>query len=327
MPAKLPTWEELFSDKLAEWLLEGECWVVYRVLTDLMEKGAEDNRVATAQMATYGHPLIKKIFEAQNEEGYWGKPRDIHTWWPKKNTTFWILPVLADFGLTVADNRIARACEYVFTTQLESGGFGWDPPTKPAECHTAILAESLAKLGFLGDPRLQKAYNWLASRQRLDGAFWCKETGQASGPREKEPGCAFATTFVLGALVQNPDMKNTGTANEAIDFAFQCWNNRRKVKYAGHDSSIGTDWDRLKYPFTDYKILKFLDTVSMFDQARERLLESGIVELLLKKRNKNGMFKPESIIKVWSDFDFGQKKEPSRWITFLALRVFKRILK
>jgi len=59
--------------------------------------------------------------------------------------------VLADFSLGVEDNRIARACEYVFSTQLESGGFGWDPPTKPGDCHSAIIIESLAKMGFLGD--------------------------------------------------------------------------------------------------------------------------------------------------------------------------------
>jgi hypothetical protein len=325
MPGQLPNWSELLNDELVEWLLEGECWVVYRVLTDLMDKDEGDNRVATAQMAVYGHPLIKRIFESQNEEGYWGTPKDIHTWWPRKNTTFWILPVLADFGFTVADNRIAKACEYILATQVESGGFGWDPPAKPGECHTAILTESLAKLGLLRDPRLQKAYSWLAGRQRLDGSFWCKETGQTVGPRSKEPGCAFATMFVLGALAQNPDLKSTGTADEAIDFLFDCWKNRKKVKYAGHDSSIGSDWDRLKYPFTDYKILKFLDVLSQFDQAKDRLLQSGMIDLLLKKRDRKGRFKPESIIKFWSDFDFGQKKEPSRWITFLALRTLKRV--
>ena len=327
MPARLPNWNELLNDELLEWLLGGDPWVAYRVLTDLLDKDQSDNRVATAQMGAYGHPLIKRIFEGLNEDGYWGTPKDIHTWWPKKSTTFWILPVLADFGLTAADNRIAKACQYVLTTQIESGGFGWDPPTKPGECHTAILTEALSKLGLLRDPRLQKAYNWLASRQRLDGSFWCKDTGQTTGTRSKEPGCAFATMFALGALGQNPDLKNTGTANEAIDFLFDCWQNRKKIKYAGHDSAIGTGWDRLKYPFTDYKILKFLDVLSQFDQAKERLIESGLIEVLLKKRDKKGRFKPESIINFWSDFDFGQKGRPSGWITFLALRVLKRIYK
>jgi hypothetical protein len=325
LPAKLPSWDKLLTEELVDWLLRGEPWVAYRVLTDLLDKDEADNRVATAQMAAYGHPLIKRIFENLNEDGYWGTPRDIHTWWPKKNTTFWILPVLADFGLTSEDNRIAKACQYVLGTQIESGGFGWDPPTKPGECHTAILTEALAKLGMLRDPRLQKSYSWLAERQRLDGSFWCKDTGQTTGPRSKEPGCAFATMFVLGALAQNPDLKSTGTADEGISFLFDCWQNRNKKKYAGHDSSIDVGWDRLKYPFDDYRILKFLDVLSQFGQAKERLRESGALSILLKKQDKKGRFKPESIIKFWSDFDFGQKKEASRWITLLALRVLRRI--
>jgi len=320
-------WKTLIKKELAEWLLDGEPWVVYRTLTDLLDKDEKDKVVVTAKMAIPKHQLIEKIFEGLNEDGYWGKPQDIHTWWPRKNTTFWLLPVLADFGFTMKDKRIARACEYVFNTQLQSGGFGWDPPTKPGDCHSAIIIESLAKLGLLGDSRLQRAYDWIIKRQRLDGGFWCKDTGQIGGPREKEPSCAMATMFVLGALAQNPNFRKSEIALKGVDFLFECWENRGKVKYAGHDSQIGTDWEKLKYPFTDYKILKFLDVLSQFEYAKQTLQEIEMVKLLLSKRDSEGGFTPESIIKVWSDFDFGQKEKPSRWITLLALRIVKRIYK
>jgi hypothetical protein len=315
----------LLKQDLIEWLLAGEPWVVYHTLTDLLDKNAGEKSVTSARKAIAEHPLVRKIFNDLNRDGYWGKPKDIHTWWPRKSTTFWILPVLADFGLDIEDDRIARACEYVFSTQLESGGFGWDPPTKPGDCHSAIIIESLARLGLLGDPRLQRAYKWLARRQRLDGGFWCKDTGQIGGPREKEPGCAMATMFVLGALAQNPKLRDGDTAIKGVDFLYECWRNRGKMKYAGHDSQIGTDWEKLKYPFTDYKILKFLDVLSQFGFARKRLRESEIVDLLLSKRDVEGRVMPESVIQVWSDFDFGQKEKPSKWITLLALRILKRI--
>jgi len=318
-------WKTLLNEGLVEWLLDGEPWVVYRTLTDLLDKDEKDKVVTTMKMATPKHPLIEKIFKGLNEDGYWGKPKDIHTWWPRKDTTFWLLPVLADFSFTVKDKRIARACEYVFSTQLQSGGFGWDPPTKPGDCHSAIIIESLAKLGVLGDYRLQSAYEWLIKRQRLDGGFWCKNTGQIGGPREKEPSCALATMFALGALAQNPELRNSEFAMKGVDFLFGCWENRGRIKYAGHDSQVGTDWEKLKYPFTDYKILKFLDTLSQFEFTKKRLQESEMVNLLLSKRDEKGRNTPESIVKVWSDFDFGQKEKPSRWITFLALRIVKRI--
>jgi len=308
-----------------EWLLAGEPWVVYRTLTDLLDKEEESNIVVAARMAILKHQLVLKIFEGLNENGYWGTPKDIHTWWPRKDTTFWLLPVLADFGFTVKDKRIAGACEYVFSTQLPSGGFGWDPPTKPGDCHSAIIIESLAKLGLLGDYRLQKAFEWLVRRQRLDGGFWCKNTGQIGGPREKEPSCALATMFVLGALAQNSKLRKSEITVKGVDFLFECWENRGKIKYAGHDSQVGTNWEKLKYPFTDHKILKFLDVLSQFEFAKQRLQETEMVNLLLSKRDDKGRFTPESIHKLWSDFDFGQKEKPSRWITFLALRIAKRV--
>ena len=308
-----------------EWLLAGEPWVVYRTLIDLLNKDEEKPEVATARKAVAEHPLVKKIFRDLNNDGYWGTPKDIHTWWPKKYTTFWILPLLADFGFSVEDKRIERDCEYVFSTQLQSGGFGWDPPTTTSDCHSAIIIESLAKLGLLRDSRLQKAYEWLINRQRLDGGFWCKNSGQISGPREKEPSCAMAAMFVLGALAQNPKLRNSPTAMKAADFLFGCWENRGKIRYAGHDSQIGTDFEKLKYPFSDYKILKFLDVLSQVEHVKQRLQKSEMVNLLLSKRDEEGRFTPESIGKVWSDYDFGQKEKPSRWITLLVLRIMKRI--
>ncbi|WXG46962.1 MAG: prenyltransferase/squalene oxidase repeat-containing protein [Candidatus Atabeyarchaeum deiterrae] len=311
---------------LEEWLLTGEPWVAYRVLKDVIGKSDDDRTVAAALAAVSDHPHVRLIFRKMNKDGYWGKPKDIHTWWPRKDTTFWLLPVLADFGFTVGDERIAKACEYVFSTQLDSGGFGWDPPSKPGDCHSAIIVEALAKLGLLEDLRLKNAYDYLIRRQRIDGGYWCKDTGQVGAPREGEPSCAFATIFALGALAQNPNLRNSEMAKKSVDFLFQCWTNRGKVKYAGHDSGIEKDWEKLKYPFTDYKILKFMDVLSQFDYARKRLKESEMLDLLLRKQDEQGRFTPESIIKMWSNFDFGQKERPSRWITLLALRIAKRIL-
>lgn len=315
----------LLRKELVEWLLEGEPWVTYRTLTDLLGRDEQDEAVAAARRAISKHVLIRKIFAAVNKDGYWGSPQDIHTWWPKKSSTFWILPVLADFGLTAEDKRILRACEYIFSTQLESGGFGWSPPSATGDCHSAIIIETLAKLGMLDNSRLQSAYQWLVKRQRLDGGFWCKNTGQIGGLRQKEPSCAMATMFVLGALAQNPKLRDHQVAHKAVDFLFECWKNRGKVKYAGHDSQIGTGWEKLKYPHTDYKILKFLDALSRFEHAKPRLINSEMVDLLLSKRDSKGRFTPESIVKTWRDFDFGQKEKPSRWVTLLTLCSLIRI--
>ncbi|MHA2433481.1 MAG: hypothetical protein ACXADO_09665 [Candidatus Thorarchaeota archaeon] len=130
--------------------------------------------------------------------------------------------------------------------------------------------------------------------------------------------------FVLGAIARNPKLRNSTTVERGVNFLFGCWRNRERVKYAGHDSEIGSGWEKLKYPFTEYRILKFLDVLSQFERSRQKLPKSGIIDLLLTKRANDGRFTPESIHRVWSDFDFGQKQKPSRWITLWALLIMKR---
>ena len=309
-----------------DWLLSGEPFVKYRTLIDLLGKEDVDKEVVATKRLVPKHRLIQQVFDKQNRDGYWGTPKDIYTWWPKKDTTFWLLGVLADFGFTREDSRIARACEYVFSTQHSSGGFGCAPPPKPYDCFTGILTESLAKLGYASDPRLKKAYEWLTQRQRLDGGFWCKNTGQPGRPREKEPSCAFSTLCVLSALLQNAELRESTIARKSTEFLFRCWDNRGKIKYAGHDSQIGKGWEKLKYPFTDYRILKYLDILSQLELAKNDHRMMEMMNVLIAKQDEKGRFYPESIHKVWSDFDFGQKKAPSRWITLIVYRVAKRVL-
>ena len=164
---------KLLNQDTIDWLLEGEPWVKYRTLVDLLGKKENGKEVIKVKKEISEHPLIKKIFKKQNRDGYWGVPKDIFTWWPKKDTTFWLLPILADFGFTKEDKKVARACEYVFGLQLKLGGFESFNPGKPADCHTAILLEPLAKMGFSDDTRLKKACRGLVSRQRKDGGWWC----------------------------------------------------------------------------------------------------------------------------------------------------------
>lgn len=165
----------------------------------------------------------------------------------------------------------------------------------------------------------------MIERQRADGGFWCKDTGRIGGPRESEPRCAYATLCVLGALAVYPRLRQSDVAKRSVAFLLRCWDKRGKIKFAGHDSQIGKGWEKLKYPFTDYRILKYLDVVSRLPYAitDPRLLEMR--DLLASKQDCQGRFSPESIPKTWSDFDFGQKKIPSRWITLCAHRIFKRI--
>jgi hypothetical protein len=308
-----------------DWLLAGPSFVRYRTLVDLVGAPEDDKGVLAAKTAICSEPAVRALLDRQNPDGCWGTPQDIFKWWPPRDSTFWVLGVLADLGLDKEHERIAQACEFVFRTQLPSGAFGWAPPPTAGDCYTGILAEALAKLGDAHDARLAMAYAWLMNRQRLDGGFWCKNSGLPGRPRELEPSCAFATLCVVGAMAQRRELRCSPMAERGVKFLVGCWDSRGRIKYAGHDSQIGRGWEKLKYPFTDYRILKYLDVLSRFPWVRgdPRIVEMS--QLLMVKHDPQGRFYAESIHTSWSGFDFGQKRQPSRWLTLLVYRTVKRL--
>jgi len=137
----MESWKKCLNKDPTNWLLKGEPWIIYRTLTDLLDVEETNEKTLIVRKKVLEHKLIKRILDKRNSCGYWGAPKDIHTWWPRKDTTFWMLGMLGDFGLKVEDDGLTKVAEYIFGIQLEDGGFlGFDPKL-PYDCHTAILIE------------------------------------------------------------------------------------------------------------------------------------------------------------------------------------------
>jgi hypothetical protein len=88
---------------------------------------------------------------------------------------------------------------------------------------------------------------------------------------------------------------------------------------------MGTDFRKLKVPFVWYDLMHVLDVLSKFTWLKEdpRLLD--MLEILKSKADRQGRFTPGSVWTAWKDWEFGQKKEPSRWLTLLAWRIIGRV--
>jgi len=50
-----------------------------------------------------------------------------------------------------------------------------------------------------------------------------------------------------------------------------------------------------------------------------------MLDVITAKKDSEGSFTPESVWVDWKGWDFGQKKEPSKYLTFLIYRILKRI--
>jgi hypothetical protein len=88
---------------------------------------------------------------------------------------------------------------------------------------------------------------------------------------------------------------------------------------------MGTDFRKLKVPLVWYDLIHVLDVLSRFDWLRNDARLREMLALLESKMDVHGRFTLESVWTAWKDWEFGQKKIPSRWLTLLACRIMLRM--
>jgi hypothetical protein len=88
---------------------------------------------------------------------------------------------------------------------------------------------------------------------------------------------------------------------------------------------IGTDFRKLKYPFIWYDILHVVDVLGRFPfvHADSRFCE--MVATITAQADEEGRYTASSVYRAWKGWSFADKKKPSPWLTFLVLRIQKRI--
>jgi hypothetical protein len=67
------------------------------------------------------------------------------------------------------------------------------------------------------------------------------------------------------------------------------------------------------------------DVLTQFSWMRKDKRLREMVEVVRAKADDQGRFTPESVWKAWGEWDWGQKRAPSWWLTLLAQRTLKRI--
>ncbi len=310
-----------------EWLLASkEPWVVYNTRVELTPAAPDSPEARAAYRALQTHPRVAELIQALDE---WPPAKPLERAYDPKDS-IWKLNTLADFGLQRDDKRIAAIAKRVLAAQADDGGFlhggfshthSWDE--RPYICIAHVMTYALARFGYLDDPRVQKAYEHVVTQQRLDGGWHPNKLNLPGESRENEPSCPFGTVNILRALAVLPRLRESAAAQRAADFLLDCWA-RRAEPYRPVGFGIGTTWDKLQYPFVQYQLLKTVDILAQIPAARRDSRFQEMLARLQVKQGADGKWLAEGINKPWSEFDFGQKKLPSGWMTFLALRTLVR---
>jgi len=109
----------------------------------------------------------------------------------------------------------------------------------------------------------------------------------------------------------------------AVEAQLALWKKRReRHPYMFY---MGKDFTKLKAPLVWYDLLHVLDVLSQSPWVLRDSRFEGMARLLASYADENGRFTAQSVWKPWAAWEFGQKTEPSRWVTLLATRVLKRV--
>lgn len=223
------------------WLLEEENPSVrYFALKDLLDRKENDPELVQTKYSISESKIITRILSRQRPEGYWEEPDNPYL--PKYKASYWTIMTLAVLGADKDDTRIGEACEYIFQFQHKEGGFtshtkktalreyDWHlkrrkalPPFKEwakqkihddqLSCLTGNMVAALIRLGYLDDPRVRKAIDWLVKIQNKDGGWLCPYW---TTHIKDHHACFYGTICPLEAFSEVPKKYLTSEMKETI---------------------------------------------------------------------------------------------------------------
>ena len=316
------------------WLLEEDNPSVrYYTLIDILDVPPRDRRVIEAKKAIMEKGIVPKILARQKKGGYWEKAEDFYVQTKYKGTV-WQLIILAELGADRNDPRIRSAGEFVLgaSQDRESGGFAYRGGPAGGH-HSAVLpclagnmVWSLLRLGFRGDPRVERGIEWLTTYARFDDRTGAAPKGWPYEMREPCWGkhtCHSAAAKILKALAEIPEKERSPEVRRTIDAGAEYFLEHHVFKRS-HDLSKAVKPKWLKFGFPtmwDGDALEVFGTLTGLDYRDPRMRDAA--KLILTKQDASGRWALENTYNGRFQVDIEKKGQPSKWVTFLALKALK----
>ena len=307
------------------WLTEADQPAVrYLAMRDLLDIRGTD--LSEARRAIPSHGWVKDILRARLPGGYWVDAENLYR--PKYLSTNWMLLILSDLGLTKDVSWVAESAEMWRDAYARPDG-GFDSPgAKKSElCLVGNTARALVKFGYVDDPRVRSAFEWLVRNQKTNGGWHC---WGRNGVIDGWEG--------MSAFAAYPREKWTRGMKRAVDRGLEFYLERRLLNQGARYDP----WYRLHFPYHYYyDLLVGLEFVTALGGGEDPRADNA-VKLLKKKRRRDGRWAMDAVHpdylnggklpRWWSKyknrltpFSLETAGEPSKMITLRALRVLKRL--
>jgi hypothetical protein len=199
--------------------------------------------------------------------------------------------------------------------------FGW------CLCDAPLLLLALFKAGIDYEKYIKKGADHLA-RFHKDSGFPCtvsQEVGKFRGPGRKDDCCPYASLVMLKLLSAIPEYQKSDIAINTARGLLSLWEN--SLERHPYMFYMGTDFRKLRAPTMWYDIVSVVDALSRFELIKQDLRFKEMVSLIESKQDSNGLFTPEAVYQKFKGWDFGQKKNPSPYLTYLCHQILARMTK
>lgn len=311
-------------------LVNSEAWLQYCIKTNLLHEKKE-----------HLSELKSEALQDSKIKGYLMDVQNYHkilvTNHKNPDLPIHKLLFLLDIGLDTSQPEIQTAVDEILKHKDENGvyqsltnipkhfggtgkdSFGW------CLCDSPLLLLALIKAGVSYEEHIKQGVEYLVNLPQVQG-YPCtvsKEFGKFRGPGRKDDCCPYATLLMLRLFAELPEYKDTDLANKNIDAILTLWEN--SLERHPYMFYMGSDFRKIKAPAMWYDIVSVVDCLSRFEYAKKDHRFKEMVETIKGKQSEAGLFVPESVYQKCKGWDFGQKKAPSPYLTFLCLRIFERI--
>jgi hypothetical protein len=330
---KTANWIKKLNDNPIDWLLDSNPWTRYRTLVDILEYDNNSKEVKDAHANLIKDKNIQHLINETAE------------WMPKAATrnndpqiTYFKLRMLAEFGLTKDDPEIdtiyKKAVKHIQNDLFACKG---QIPVKPKKgevfekhdldadvwhispCNSPVISYALYGLGYRTD-LVNKSIDKLKSLWDSEIGWFCHFFFVEGQHKKLKVGCPIAGMMALDVFSLIPELKESKHVKNAFSPIQFHKEFGETLYYFGRSKKFWT----FKYPFVWYNGLYLADVLSRFVFLKKSLVLQECIDWIIQNQDKNGRFKPTSIFMPYRNWDFGNKKEASPWITFLTCRILKR---
>ncbi len=281
----------------------------------------------------------QRILRRQERDGAWPPKEPVKH--PAVNqrlieTWRWTRILVEKHGCDRRQPGLERAAEYVFSCQSEEGDIRGFLANQYATYYTGAVTGILIKAGYAGDPRVERALEWLLAMRQDDGGWTIpilthklgratryRLTSEPAEPLEPDRSKPFShnwTGMVLRAFAEHSDYRKRSEVLVAARllasrfFQPDSYNSLRAASY----------WLRFDTTFWWNNLVSALDSLSLIGLSREDDAIARALEWLVAHQRPDGLWRLDYARPQDEPRRTDKVLERERWVSLAVCRVFER---